>query len=230
MLLKCIMEASDGGLTVGRSYEVRGFYGKVGCWVSNDKGVLRAYPANWFVHVDEVRSVKARLTANKHLKKCISFDFDGTLVSMVYNKEGKKWVRADGKDVRTWNLHVVKKVVEAKKYGFLTAIVSERSGQDIVDIINFKTRAEKAIEGFKIDKVVPTNTKSKGHILESIGSVMHWDDNFKNAEDIEREFQGMWVKVPHPSDVKIIPSPRIEITEPERYLLPQPLLEQKPLL
>lgn len=125
----------------------------------------------------------------------ISFDFDSTMTKPYFDSENGTWEAGNPRN----NMHYHSDNIELlKKYaaqGYKIYIVTSRKIKDIPEVETFIQKLNLPVE-----RVIGTDGKNKGPILQDLGVILHHDDLEQKHEDPDMVYKGNWVKIYHPAD------------------------------
>jgi hypothetical protein len=125
----------------------------------------------------------------------ISFDFDSTMTKPYFDSDNGTWKAGDANN----NIHHHHDNIDLMKQyaekGYKIYIVTSRKQKDLPEVEAFVQKL-----GLPVERVVGTEGKNKGPILQELGVVIHHDDLEQKFEDPDGEFKGKWIKIYHPAD------------------------------
>jgi hypothetical protein len=133
---------------------------------------------------------------NENLGKgVITFDFDSTMTTPVWDAENEGWQAGDPTNL---DHHHHENIDLMRKYaaqGYTIYIVTARSLSEVPEVESFVAHHK-----LPVADVFPTNGGPKGPTLVKLGSLIHHDDCPQEWEDPDHVFHGKWVKIYHPHD------------------------------
>ena len=125
----------------------------------------------------------------------VSFDFDSTMTKPWFNQDNETWDEGDPANADHHHNDNINLMKTYANQGYTIYIVTARKQRDIPEVHDFVKTLQ-----LPVAKVIATDGKNKGPILQQLGVLIHHDDLEQKHEDPNAEFKGKWVKIYHPVD------------------------------